>query len=81
MRRPLLLGLVCVLGGRRIQVVILPATASLNIACWNVRSLSVDNDCDAHCPRKSALINLELARLSTDICALSETWLTGTGST
>jgi len=57
-----------------------PATASLNIACWNVRSLSVDNDCDSNSPRKSALIDLELARLTFDICALSETWLTGTGS-
>jgi len=57
-----------------------PAAASLNIACWNVRSLSVHNDCDSHSPRKSALIDLELARLSIDICALSETWLTETGS-
>ena len=36
------------------------AAASLNIACWNVRSLSVDNDCDSHSPRKSALVDLNL---------------------
>ena len=57
-----------------------PATAYLNIACWNIRSLSVHNYCDSHSSWKSALIGLELARLSIDICALSETWLTGTGS-
>jgi len=55
-------------------------TASPNIACWNVRRLSLDNDCDSHSPRKSALIDLDLARLNIDICALNETWLTGTGS-
>jgi len=37
-----------------------PATASLNIACWNVLSLSVHNDCDSYSLRKSALIDLEL---------------------
>jgi len=44
-----------------------PATASLNVACWNGHSLSVHNDCDSHSPRKSALIDLEPACLSIDI--------------
>ncbi|CAM4709419.1 unnamed protein product [Leuciscus chuanchicus] len=58
-----------------------PATASqLRLACWNVRSLGVTSCLDGVHPRKSAVIDRELLRLRVDIAALSETWLTGSGS-
>ena len=57
-----------------------PATASLVLACWNVRSLGIHTDLQSSSPRKSAVIDLELTRLGISACALSETWLTGSGS-
>ena len=52
----------------------------LVLACWNVRSLGIHTDLQSSSPRKSAVIDLELTRLGISACALSETWLTGSGS-
>ena len=56
-----------------------PATASLVLACWNVRSLNIRTNSQSPSPAQSAIIDLELTRLGIS-AALSETWLTGSGS-
>ena len=56
------------------------STVQLTIACWNVRNLSIKTTPKSSQPRKSAVIDRELACLNIDIATLSETWLCDSGS-
>ena len=47
---------------------------SLNVCCWNVRTL-LDRETSSRPIRRTALVTRELERLNTDIAALSETRL------
>ena len=51
-----------------------PATASLALGCWNVRSLGPQTEATLSSPRKTALIDLELDPLGIQLPSLSETW-------
>jgi len=57
-----------------------PATASLILGCWNVRSLGPQTEPTPSSLRKTALINLELDRLGIQLASLSETWWYSSGS-
>jgi len=57
-----------------------PATASLALGCWNVRSLGPQTEATISSPRKTALIDLELDRLGIQLASLSETWWYSSGS-
>ena len=57
-----------------------PATASLALGCWNVRSLGPQTEATPSFPRKTALIDLELDRLGIQLASLSETWWYSSGS-
>ena len=52
-----------------------PATASLVLACWNVHSLGILSD-------HNLLLHVSLQWSTSNllVCALSETWITGSGS-
>jgi len=57
-----------------------PATASLALGCWNVRSLGPQTEATQFSLRKTALIDLELDRLGIQLASLSETWWYSSGS-
>lgn len=52
-------------------------TQNMTFAAWNVRTL-IDRESNT-CPRKTALVSLELRRYGVDIAALSETHLADEG--
>ena len=57
-----------------------PATTSLELGCWNVRSLGPLTEATPTSPRKTALIDLELDRLGIQLASLSKTWWDLSGS-
>jgi len=57
-----------------------PATTSLELGCWNVRSLGPLTEATPSSPRKTALIDREVDRLGIQLASLSETWWYSSGS-